>query len=223
MGLDMRPMGKPKAGFEKRFVEIFEMISQNRIPQQTFFDKLKGKKQLTKDDLLQEWFANQIPSYETLKAPRVGRDRIADESIMTRYNELEEKPTLDQFLKEYQGYYVIELAEEQDGVPVYIAMGQDENVFRGQFLVDCEDLIGEDLVSEAWNTKMASETLDYGNRLMNVSDQLAKQYNLEYLKTQRMPPDVDEYAIESKLHILFSIAKWLIFYGKNGHGYEADF
>lgn len=223
MGLDMRPMGKPKAGFEKRFVEIFEMISQNKIPQQTFFDKLKGKKQLTKDDLLQEWFENQIPSYEILKAPRVGRDRIADEWIMTRYNELEEKPPLDQFLKEYQGYYVIELAEEQDGVPVYIAIGQDENVFRGQFLVDCEDLIGEDLVNEAWNTKMASEALDYGNRLMNVSDQLAKQYNLEYLKTQRIPPDTEEDTIESKLHILFSIAKWLIFYGKNGHGYEADF
>jgi hypothetical protein len=44
MGLDMRPMGKPKPGFEKRFVEIFEMVSQDKIPQPTFLDKLKGKK-----------------------------------------------------------------------------------------------------------------------------------------------------------------------------------
>ena len=118
---------------------------------------------------------------------------------------------------------MIELAKEQDGVPVYIALDQDENVFRGQFLQDCVTLIGEDLVNEAWNTKMADETLDYGNRLMEVADEIANQHNLEYLKSQRLPPDQDEDAIESKLHILFSLAKWLIFYGKNGHGYEADF
>ena len=53
MGLDMRPMGKPKLGFEKRFVEIFEMVSKDQIPQPTFFEKLKGKKIPTKDELLQ--------------------------------------------------------------------------------------------------------------------------------------------------------------------------
>ena len=126
-------------------------------------------------------------------------------------------------MKDYDGYYVIELAKEQDGVPVYIALGQDENVFRGQFLQDCVDILGEDLVNEAWNTKMADETLDYGNRLMEIADKLSKQNNLEYLKTQRLPPDTDEESIESKLHIVYSLAKWLIFYGKNGHGYEADF
>ncbi len=223
MGLDMRPMGKPKLGFEKRFVEIFEMVSQDKVPQPTFFDKLKGKKMPTKDELLQEWFDNQIQTYETIKAPRVGRDKEADEWIRNKYDELEQKPLLDQFLKDYEGYYVIDLAKEQDGVPVYIALGQDENVFRGQFLQDCVDILGEDLVNEAWNTKMADETLDYGNRLIETADKLSKQNNLEYLKTQRLPPDTDEESIESKLHIVYSLAKWLIFYGKNGHGYEADF
>jgi hypothetical protein len=223
MGLDMRPMGKPKLGFEKRFVEIFEMVTKDKIPQPSFFDKLKGKKYPTKDDLLQEWFANQIPSYETIKAPRVGRDEEAEEWIRSKHNELEQKPPYEQFMKEHEGYYVIELAKEQDGVPVYIAMGQDENVFRGQFLQDCIDLIGEELVNEAWETKQADEALDYGNRLIAVADKLAKDHNLEYLKTQRLPPDTNEDTIESKLHIVYSLAKWLIFYGKNGHGYEADF
>jgi hypothetical protein len=219
----MRPMGKPKPGFEKRFVDIFEMVTKNKIPQPSFLDKLKGKKYPTKDELLQEWFANQIQTYETIKAPRVGQDKEADEWIRNKYNELDKKPSLEQFLKEHEGYYVIELAKELDGVPVYIAMGQDENVFRGQFLQDCIDIIGEDLVNEAWETKLANETLDYGNRLMAVADKIAKERNLEYLKTQRLPPDSDEDTIESKLHIVFSLAKWLIFYGKNGHGYEADF
>ena len=223
MGLDMRPMGKPQPGFEKRFVDIFEMLKEDKVPQPSFLDKLKGKKYPTKEDLLQEWFANQIQTYETIKAPRVGRDKEADEWIKDKYNQLQQKPTLEQFLKENEGYYVIELAKEQDGVPVYRAMGQDENVFRGQFLQDCIDLIGEDLVNEAWETKLADDTLDYGNRLMTVADKIAQERDLAYLKNQKHPPETDEDTIESKLHIVYSLAKWLIFYGKNGHGYEADF
>jgi len=219
----MRPMGKPKQGFEKRFVEIFEMVTQDKIPQPTFFDKLKGKKQPTKDELLKEWFENQIQTYETIKAPKVGRDKEVDEWVKQQYLESDKKLTEEEFIKEYDGYYVIELAKEIDGVPMYISLQQDRNVFRGQFLQDCSDLIGEELVSEAWNTKLADETLDYGQRLMKVADEIASKNNLQYLKEQRLPPDGDEDSIESKLHIIYSLAKWLIFYGKNGHGYEADF
>ena len=85
MGLDMRPMGKPKPGFEKRFIEIFEILTQDKAPQPTFLEKLKVKKMPTKDELLQEWLANQIPSYETIKAPRVGQDKEADDWIRTRW------------------------------------------------------------------------------------------------------------------------------------------
>jgi hypothetical protein len=223
MGLDMRPMGKPKPGFEKRFKEIYRMVTTNKIPEPTFLEKLQGKKLPTKDDLLQEWFANQIQSYETIKAPRVGKDEEANDWIKARYQELEKKPSLEEFLKEHQGYYVIDLAKEKDAVPVYRAMGQDENVFRGQFLSSCADVIGEELVSEAWVTKLADETLDYGNRLMAAADRIAGDKGLKHLKDQRIPPDTSETSIESKLHIVYSLAKWLVFYGKNGHGYEADF
>lgn len=223
MGLDMRPMGKPKSGFEKRFKEIFEMVTNDKIPQATFFEKLKGKKLPTKDELLREWFDNQTESYETLRAPRVGYDEIANNWIKVKYNETEKEISETEFIEQHNGFYVIELSEEKDGVPVYFSIGQDENVFRGQFLTDCIDLIGEELVEEAWNTKFANETLDYGNRIMAIATTIAKENDLEYLSGQRMPPDVDETSLESKLHILFSLAKWLIFYGKNGHGYEADF
>jgi len=219
----MRPMGKPKPGFEKRFLEIFKIISENKIRKPTIIEKLKGIKYPTEEELLEEWFANQIPSYETIKAPKVGRDKKADLWIREKYEELEEKPPLNEFLKEYEGYYVIELAKEEDGVPCYMSHIQDRNVFRGQFLEDCIDLIGKELVEEAWETKLADETLDYGNRLMSIADRIAKKNNVEYLKEQVNPPETDEDSIEWKLHIVFSLAKWLIFYGKNGHGYEADF
>lgn len=44
MGLDMRPMGKAKPGFEKRYYEIMDMINNNEYPQPSFWDKLRGKK-----------------------------------------------------------------------------------------------------------------------------------------------------------------------------------
>jgi len=224
MGLDMRPIGKPKPGFEKRYIEIFQMLKNNTLPPQpSMVEKLLGKKGTTREQLIEEWFANLIPTYETIKAPRVGRDKEADAWVKEQYEKSDKEVSLQDFINEYQGYYVIDLAKEKDGVPVYKAFGQDENVFRGQFMNDCVDLIGKELVSEAWETKLAEQALDYGNRLMLAADEIAAKKGLQYLKTQRLPPDTDEKTIESKLHKVYSLAKWLIFYGKNGHGYEADF
>jgi len=223
MGLDMRPMGKPKPGFEQRYIELFRILQQPEKQKTGFLGKLRGKKTVSRDDLLKEWFEIQIPSYETIKAPRVGRDKEADDWMRERYQETDKKVSEAGFLKEHEGYYVIELAKELDGLPAYRSMNQDENVFRGEFLRDCFDLIGEDLASEAWNTKLADEALDYGNRLMKAADKIAVEHNLQNLKDQREPPELDEDTIESKLHIVYSVGKWLIFYGKNGHGYEADY
>jgi hypothetical protein len=223
MGLDMRPLGKPKPGFEKRFIEIFEMIQNDTIPKPGFFDLIRRKKMVTKEDLLKEWFENQIQSYQTIKAPQVGKDAEADEWLKTKYNELKEKPSIAEFKKEYLGYYVIELAKEKDGVPPYIAYGQDQNIFRGQFLENCREIIGKKLMEEAWQTKLADATLDYGNRLMEAANKIAIPLKMDFLLHQDFDEEFDENSIKTKLHIVYSLAKWLIFYGKNGHGYEADF
>ena len=223
MGLDWRPMGKPKQGFEERYKQIFNIIQGTEKQELSFFDKLKGKKNATQDQLLEEWFDNCIESYETIKAPRVGYDVDANEWIKNKYEETDKSILEEEFVKQHLGYYVIQLAKELEGVPVYIAMTQDENVFRAQFLDDCKELIGEELYNEAWGSKLAPEALSYGYKLLAIADKIAIENNLLFLKTQRMPPDVDEDSIESKIHIIYAAAKWLIFYGKNGHGYEADF
>lgn len=223
MGLDMIPMGKPKQGFEQRYHQIYRIIKGKEKQKISFIDRLKGKKLLSEDELLKEWFDIQIASYDTIKAPRVGRDKEANDWIKQKYRESDNKLSEEDFIKDYEGYYVIELAKELDGIPVYASMEQDRNVFRGEFMQDCIDLIGEDLVNEAWYTKLAGDALDYGNRLMSAADKIAKDNKLQYLKEQRMPPETDENSIESKLHIVYSLARWLIFYGKNGHGYEAYF
>ena len=213
MGLDMRPLSKPKAGKEQRFYELYSLIpSENLSPDQ-------------REQLLKEWFALGIPSYETIKAPQVGRDAQADAWLREQYDadDNPDKPPFDEVYQDYQGYYVIELATEQDSVPVYRAFGQDENVFRGQFLADCQELIGEDLLNEAWSNHLAEEAVDYAHRLIAAVTPAAQQHGLEYLKDQYEPPEAEPESLESQLHIVYSLARWLIFYGSRGHGYEADF
>ena len=213
MGLDMRPLSKPTAGKEQRFYELYSLIpSENLSPDQ-------------REQLLEEWFALGIPSYETIKAPQVGRDAQADTWLREQYDadDNPDKPPFDEVYQDYQGYYVIELAPEQDSVPVYRAFGQDENVFRGQFLADCQELIGEDLLNEAWSNHLAEEAVDYAHRLIAAVTPAAQQHGLEYLKDQYEPPEAEPESLESQLHIVYSLARWLIFYGSRGHGYEADF
>jgi hypothetical protein len=222
MGLDWRPMGKPKPGHEDRFNQIFRIISGAEKQSIGLLDKLKGKKLPTKEELLEEWFSIQIPTYETIKAPCVGRDKEANDWIREQYEESDKSLSLEEFVNEYTGYYVIPLAKELDGVPVYIAMGQDENVFRGKFLDDCRSLIGNELYEEAYVTKLADGTLHYGQQLMAIAEKKAAEHNATYLKDQRQPP-AELGSIEFRIHVLYSAAKWLIFYGKNGHGFEADY
>jgi hypothetical protein len=223
MGLDWRPLGKPKLGYEIRFNQLFRLLQGTEKQELSFVQKLQGKRRATKEELLEEWFSISDPCYETIKAPRVGRDKIADDWVLRKYEESDKSLPLDKYMSDHEGYYVIELAEELDGVPMYVAFHQDENVFRAQFLNDCKDLIGNELLNETWGSKLAEETLKYGQKLLSIADKVAKENGLLYLKDLRLPPDTDEDSLESKVHILYSAAKWLIFYGKNGHGYEADF
>lgn len=219
----MRPLGKPKAGYEKRFLELYKLIPTLSDDKVGIVGKLFGKKSKL-EQTLEEWNSILIPAYETIKAPMVGRDSEAEAWIRERYKEGKFPMSGEAFVKEHYGYYVIELAKEEDGVPVYMSFQQDRNVFRGQFLNDCVDLIGEDLVNEAWETKLAAEALDYGNRLMAAADKIAIPLNLTHLKDLRTIGDeFNENSNEWKLHIVYALAKWLIFYGKNGHGYEADY
>lgn len=238
MGLDWLPMDKPKPGFEERFKQLFQLFEGPRSlfytdkgEPQSLFDKLKSlfnknKKVKSRKELQQEWLNISEKSYETIKAPRVGRDKIANDWIKGAFNyRINKRLSEEEFVKENEGYYVIELAKELDGIPPYISLGQDRNAFPGRFLEYCEDLIGEDLYLESWGSKFADEALHYGQRLMIIADKVASENNMLYLKEQydAPPPDKDEHSLEAKIHVLYAAAKWLIFYGKNGHGFIADF
>lgn len=90
-------------------------------------------------------------------------------------------------------------------------------------MADCQELIGEDLLNEAWSNHLAEEAVDYAQRLIATVAPAARQHGLEYLKDQYEAPEAEPESLESQLHIVYSLARWLMFYGSRGHGYEADF
>jgi hypothetical protein len=223
MGLDLVPIGRPMPGKEERFKELLRLISEAENETVGLIAWLKGKRPIKKEALLEEWLNIQIPAYETIGAPKIGRDKEADDWAKEAYMRSDRKRSESDFFKEMEGFYVVELAKEVDGIPFYGSAAHDEHVFRGQLLGDCASLIGKSLVNEAWQTKLADEALDYGMRLMFVVERIAGEKGLTYLKDQREPPVAPRKSIEVQVHIVYSLAKWLIFYGNNGHGYEADY
>ena len=65
------------------------LVESDNIPKPNFTDKIRGKKYQRKDELVQEWFENQISTYETIKAPMVGKDQEAEKWIKEKYEELD--------------------------------------------------------------------------------------------------------------------------------------
>lgn len=223
MGLDMVPIGKPKPGSEKRFRQIFNILNGNEQTTLSFFDKLRGRKLPNEEELQKEWFDIQIPSYETLGAPMVGRDAAANQWIKEKYQQSDKRISEDEFIKMYQGYYVITLAKHNEGIPAYGSMSQDENAFRGQLLDGCSDLINESLINEAWVSKMADDALDYGKRLSVAITTVAKERGLEHLLTPDSECEYEVDSVEDRICMIAALSRWLIFYGSHGHGYIADY
>ena len=222
MGLDWRPLNKPHQGSEKEYGEIFEILSGRKKPDVSLIDKLFGK-QKSQEDILKRFLEISSPAYETLKAPRVGKDEKANDWAKKQFENRSDKSlTLENFVKQMDGFYVLDLVPECDGMPVYIAIHDEAHVFRAQFLKDCEEIIGEEMMGEAYTSQLAGQALDFGERLFSLAEKYAIENNCLFLKDQKSPTG-DEGSPESKAHILFSASKWLIFWGKRGHGYEASF
>lgn len=224
MGLDWKPMNKPHKGREEEYKRLFKLLTGEVKQSISFFDKLKGKKEYSRDELLDQFLSISSTAYETLNAPQVGIHEEATKWAESKYEHREDKSlSLDEFITQMKGYYVVDLVSECEGVPVYIALHDEAHIFRAQFLIDCEEILGPNLFERAYESKLSEETLEYANELMACADQYALSNNCMYLKEQRRPPEVDEDSPEAKAHILFSAAKWLQFWSTRGHGMEADF
>lgn len=225
MGLDWLAGNRPKPGHEQEFAALLV--------------KSRGDEGIS-DEQREHFEEISIPAYSQVGAPQVGTDRIADAWVLWGVrskahsdagnpDELPfepDAPRADQpddehereVLEEMAGYYVLELAPPCAGLPAY-SMGVygevDLTSFRGKVLHDCESLLGEELLSRAYETQTPEELVDYGSRLLDLARSFAAERGCQHVEHLDEPPEPG--SDESRAHILFAAARWCTFWGGRGH------
>jgi hypothetical protein len=225
MGLDWNPIGKPKMGYEEEFIEIYNLLNGS-VKNDSILNKMKNLFVKTDEDKLKErWFDIQISPFETINAPQVGIDVITNKWAEKQFNLNKDKyKSLDEFISDNYGYYVVELAKASPGIPLYSngSAGYVEYFsFRGEFLVnDCKDILPFKLIDECYNNHLSKELAMFSNNLYEIAKNYSIKNNIEHIENI-FDVDYSEKSNESKAHILFSAAKWGMFWSENGHGNEA--
>jgi hypothetical protein len=228
MGLDWNPIGKPKPGHEAEFEQLFRLLSGKPLPADSLFQRVKQA--LVKPDTkkAQERFIQiQIEPFETIQAPRVGFDAVADAWARKRYDDNPPAgKTLAQFLESMHGYYVVSLSPPCEGLPVYSngPAGYVEYFsFRAQWLtVECKDILGNDLLEQCYESCLAPGFASLGRRLRHVATTYSSDNGVAYVEHQR-DLEAQEGSPELKAHVLFAATKWCEWWSSRGHGLEAYF
>ena len=208
MGLDWNPGPKPRTGSEDEFLSLWHRLQSRWCWNRPA--KLKRLQEVT------------ITAFDTLGTPRVGVDETANQWARQAFTRDGDKTrSEDEFIREMSGFYVLDHVAPCDGVPRYSngsAGGYVERYsFRGQFLTDCVEIIGNDLLEAAYRSKLPDDTARYGEALLRRATAFAAQKEIDTTRSQTDDPD----SIESHLDIVLSAGRWCRFWSKRGHWLEA--
>ena len=209
MGLDWNPLARPKEGFEAEFSRLLN-------------GNLDDTSALDRERLIARFQEISDPPFQTLGAPQIGTDPRADAWLLERMKAHGETADASEALSRMRGFYVLDLLPPSPGLPVYTSSGYDgvdRYTFRGAFLSDVREVLGEDLFHAAWDPMDAAQLSAYGERLLAVARKFAIGHALEFLEEQREPPESMD-SPESHAHILFSAGRWCLWWSARGHGLE---
>jgi hypothetical protein len=178
MGLDWQPLGKPKPGHEAEFDKLYEEIFH--------FDN--------KDESLwEQLWAVAISPYETLGAPRVGVDAVADRWAAEEYSKRAWKRLFVSRRAKFFNFCEDMLGEELSG-EAWVH-------HRPAELTDYGTRLRDHAAAFAEGQGVAAVL---GQRLLPESI-----------------TDWEDPAV--KAHIVDSAARWCLFWGGRGHGMYPDF
>jgi hypothetical protein len=212
MGLDWNPAPKARPGHEKEFRDLWH--------------KLRSKSGFFRQRKVNRFEAITLTAFETLATPRVGFDEKATAWAREKAFPLRVDKSIpeDVFVRRMQGFYVLELVPPCDGIPRYSNGSPGGYVerysFRAQFLRDCEDIIGTELLNRAWESKLPEDTITYGDRLQSAAVRYAETQAVDLTKTH-LAEDPD--SLEFHLDVVTAAARWCKFWGQRGHWLEAYF
>ena len=203
MGLDWNPGNKPKPGYEKEFERLFHALQQK----DGWLRKRREKR----------FFEISTTAFETLNAPRVGESPDADAWALEIFRSEPRDESEESWLSKLHGFYVLDLVPPCDGIPRYsngVAGGDVERFsFRAQFLVDCEYIIGRDLLDAAYASKLPADFEAYGEALLRKFEQHATERGLDPQNLESDDPDSPVFHAD----VVGSAARWCLFWARRGH------
>lgn len=207
MGLDWHPGNKPKPGFEAEY--------------ETLFQKLLAGEVEDGDPEQERFFEISMSPYETLEAPQVGHHDAATEWARGKYDEQKPPVPWEQWLEDMRGYYVLDLCPPCDGLPKYsnapIGIGE-LYTFRAQFLRDCTDVIGDDMLERGYSPMRSGEMLSYGKELIGLAESYAARNGVDLADTESADPD----SPADKVDIVMAAGRWCVFWAERGHPLDSD-
>jgi hypothetical protein len=215
VGLDLVVEGCAKPGHEPEW---------RRLLERSFFGQ-----DLSEADIARFQEIN-IPGYVRIGAPRVGFDSAADAWIIEA-RKAKTPEDVAAVLKEFHGYHVVRLVQ-CDGVPNYssggLYDGVDETSFRGAFLNDCRDVLSNDLLNEAWNSKLPEAAIRYGEALLAAADAaetagVAGKPRRTILSLVGLAKAAEPVPVAEQFDIVRAAGRWFIFWGQRGHAIRAWF
>ncbi len=210
MGLDWNPGPKPKSGCEDEFRELWT--------------KLQAKSCFFRERKVRRFREITTTAFETLATPRVGIDAVAtDWARNEAFPKRKDKSLTEEvFVQRMRGFYVLDLVPACDGLPRY-TNGQagayvERYAFRGAFLTDCTEIIGNALLEGGYVSKLPEETAAYGESLLEAASRFVAARGIDSTKLHLSE---DPESIEFRLDVVFSAGRWCRFWAERGHWLEA--
>ncbi len=205
MGLDWIPGARALPGEEGKFDELLAQI------------KISSGAELAK---LNEQLDN-ISSYkfDVLNIPVVGTDIAADNYMKQLYEEGNVEEPFEIWVLDKKGKFVLDLAEPCDGLPKFSNSGLYEDVditsFRANFLKDCVDIIGNELLDKAFEMMTAKELCNYSEALEKKALEFAHVRGIDITKvdweTENKAQPLEQ------LDIVLCASRYCRFWGTRGY------
>lgn len=208
MGLDWNPGNKPKPGFEREFVDLFYALQGDPSPERTRQEA--------------RFREISISAFETLGAPRVGFDSRADAWALEALQRARQPKPESEWLASLKGFYVLDLVPPCHGLPRYSNGSPGGYVerfsFRAQFLADSEEIIGPELLEQAYESKLPPVFERYGLALLEKFRLFVATRKLDPAKLESSEdPESDEFRAD----VTREAGRWCLFWSRKGHILDA--
>ena len=220
---------------DKNFEEFCESLGEE-VPRiypnelSSRYDSLPATIKLREefDKTQEELESHLVLPEETIKAPRIGIDRQADEWIKSNWDCLPkaEGMTVDGFIKKFKGQYVIDAVKGSPGVAKVSGIFVSATSFRGKVL-RFVNWLDPELIDQSYNDMDPDELYEYGHELLGAANRKRAESGIPdgwKIEMGNLDPDTNEvYDLQllRDVETVRNAAEWCIFWGENGHPMHA--